>query len=121
MAIPTEESEQFDLVAWLDQLASTVPDLLYFAIPNGGWRPRVKAAKLRQAGVKAGVPDLFIPTPRSGYHGLFIELKRIKGGYTSYEQRQWLQWLQANGYMAQVCPGATIAKTVISKYLGCSA
>jgi len=38
-----------------------------FAIPNGGKRNRIEAAKLKRQGVKPGVPDIFLPAPRDGY------------------------------------------------------
>ena len=44
-------------------------------------------------GVKSGVPDLMLPIPKGGYHGLFIELKKEVGGITSKEQIDWSQFL----------------------------
>jgi hypothetical protein len=118
--IPTEESEQMALITWLSDLARHIADLLFFAIPNGGIRPMVTAKKLKAAGVKAGVPDLFIATARGGYHGLFIEMKRTTGGQVSSFQKQWLADLAANGYQVYVCKGANAAAEVILKYLGYS-
>lgn len=51
---------------------------LLFHIPNGGKRHGLEAMKFKAMGVVAGVPDLFFALARSGYHGLFIEMK--KGG-----------------------------------------
>ena len=51
-----------------------------FAIPNGGARNVVTAAKLKAEGVLAGVPDLCVPMARCGFHGLYIELKNGKKG-----------------------------------------
>ena len=49
-----------------------------FHIPNGGSRNKLEASNLKKQGVKAGVPDLFLPVGRGSYHGLFIELKSAK-------------------------------------------
>ena len=34
------------------------PDVVLFAVPNGGFRHRVEAARLKAQGVTAGIPDL---------------------------------------------------------------
>jgi hypothetical protein len=49
-------------------------------------------------GTSAGFPDLTIPYARKGYHGLYLELKRIKGGVLSPEQKWWRDFLQREGY-----------------------
>ena len=107
MKTATEHAEQVSLVQWLD---ATHPDLLYFAIPNGGARNIVTARKLKAEGVKAGVPDLFLPSLR-----LFIELKRTKGGKVSPAQRDMAQRLEACGYRVVVCKGAREAVDVITQ------
>ena len=107
MTTATEHAEQVSLVQYLD---ATHPDLLYFAIPNGGNRNIVTATKLKAEGVKAGVPDLFFPSLR-----LFIELKRTKGGKVSPAQRDMAQRLEACGYRVVVCKGAREAVDVITQ------
>ena len=87
-----------------------------FAIPNGGSRNKAEAAKLKAEGVSAGVPDLFIPIPKQGYHGLFIEMK-VGKNRTSPEQDEWLALLRKSGYKAEVCYGADAAINEIEKYL----
>lgn len=114
LGVPSEDAEQRCLIKWLE---SVHPGVLYFAIPNGGWRDRVTASKLKATGVKAGVPDLFFPEPRGGVPGLFIEMKRARGGGLSPFQKEWLAALQANGYKAEVCRGAESAMAVIDSYL----
>ena len=52
--------------------------LLLMSIPNGGWRKKATAAKLKQEGAVAGVPDLLLAHPSNGYHGLWIEMKNGK-------------------------------------------
>lgn len=72
---------------------------------------------LKQQGVRAGVPDLCLPIPANGYHGLFIEMKRADGGTATTQQKKWLSLLNANGYRALVCHGANEAIDAIEAYL----
>lgn len=68
-------------------------------------------------GTKAGFPDLFLCIARGGYHGLFIELKTVKGKPTALQQT-WLNRLNKQGYKAVVCYGFDEAKEAIKGYLG---
>lgn len=111
-AIPTEDQEQIKLATWLDK-----NNILYFAIPNGGRRSLLEGIKFKRSGVKAGVPDLCIPIPTKRYHGLWIELKRIKGGALSKEQQRWLNDLREKGYCAEVSKGFEAAKDLVLDYL----
>ena len=93
------------------------PELeLLYHVPNGGRRDKAEAAHLRRQGVKAGVPDLCLPVPRGGFHGLYIELKADKGKLTDHQQK-WLSKLQGQGYMAKVCHGWQEAVATIETYL----
>lgn len=98
----TEHLEQCKIIQWSQDLINAGKwcrelDLLH-AIPNGGKRDIVTAAKLKNEGVKRGVPDLFLPVARGGYHGLYIELK-IKGGKISNHQIKLQQNLLVEGYL----------------------
>ena len=117
--IPTEEQEQIAIMEWAELSQSRYPDLQWlYHVPNGGLRSKRTAARLKAAGVKSGVPDLCLPVPRKGYHGLYIELKRIKGGRTSPDQDRWIESLTDNGYFCEVCRGAESTIRVIKWYLG---
>ena len=116
-AVPTEHAEQVALVRWFDLQHKDLRGRLV-AIPNGGDRHPAVAAKLKAEGVRKGYPDLQLLVPASGYHGLLIELKRVKGGRVEPEQADWLEWLAAQGYRAEVCRGADQARAVITDYLG---
>lgn len=114
----TEHEEQVDLMRLVEMHKGRWPELgMLFAVPNGGDRNMLVAKKLKAEGVKAGVPDLCLPVPRGGYHGLFIELKRQKKGRISPEQVAWLKALQGQGYRAEMCLGATEAWNVIQEYM----
>ena len=115
---PTEEQEQAAVFEWAVLMRNQFPELsLLFHIPNGGWRAPATAAKLKAQGVKAGVPDLFLPVARGGFHGLWIELKRKSGGRVSVNQSDWITELNHQGYEAVVAHGAEEACEVIYRYL----
>lgn len=114
-----EHTEQVTLMQWW-QLACHgfgVSEQLLFAIPNGGQRNVVVASKLKAEGVRAGVPDLFLAVARHGGHGLFIEMKKAKGGRTSAKQDAVLDMLAEQGYTWAVCHGWTEAQKCIEGYL----
>lgn len=113
-AIPTEEQEQMALIQWCRMRGD--PFDKCFAIPNGGHRHKATAGRLKASGVKAGVPDLFWPVARNGYHGLFIEMKRLKGGGVSESQKAMIASLKSEGYRVEICAGFEAAKAVLEIY-----
>lgn len=116
--VPTESEEQIMLFNWVIYKSGKYPVLnLLFHIPNGGKRGKAEAGRFRAEGVKAGVPDLFLPAPIGKYHGLFIELKRRKESKTSEEQKNWIRDLSKQGYCAKICFGWEHASEEITKYL----
>ena len=71
----TEHSIQTAFFAGL-ALAKIHPDTKWVhAIPNGGERSAATAGKLKAEGVRKGVWDVFVPIPRQGKCGLYIEFK----------------------------------------------
>ena len=98
---------------------------LLFAIPNGGSRGdnaisrQIRGNQLKAEGVRAGVPDIFLPVRNRTYNGLFIELKRTDKSKSrvSAEQLMWVSNLEAQGFRVEVCYGANVAKEVIKEYL----
>lgn len=118
ISVPTEENEQATLFCWAEWQKSTIPELeLMYAIPNGGYRHLKTAVALKRTGTRAGVPDICLPVPRGGYHGMYIEMKRRKGGVISDQQHDWIQALTGQGYYCAVCRGWEVAKDEITKYL----
>lgn len=111
---PTEHLEQITLIAWYRR---TYKNELLIAIPNGGKRHIKTALAMKQEGTSKGFPDLFLPVPNNQFYGLFIEMKRQKGGTVSKEQKAWLEYLNSVGYQATVCKGFIEAKEVIECYL----
>jgi hypothetical protein len=125
--IPDEHSEQVAVIQWAEMMSTRHPELkLLFAIPNGGNRNIVTAKKLKAEGVKPGTPDLFLPVTIFDpllqgallCPGLFIEMKRRKGGSVSTQQRFMIEALKAQGYRVEVCKGAQAAIDVLCDYLG---
>ena len=114
----TEADEQILLMQWAAYNRGKYPELgMLHHIPNGGSRNRIEAARLKAQGVCPGVPDLCLPVARGGFHGLYIELKRQRGGRLSGDQRAWLEALNRNGYRAVRCDGWEEATQVIAQYL----
>lgn len=85
-------------------------------IPNEGKRSAWYGAKLRAVGLKSGVPDLFIPAARKGFHGLFIEMKRDGKAKPTRAQLEWNMKLNSAGYRAVICYGAAEAIRVLQEY-----
>lgn len=111
---PTEHEEQVTLFTWFRMRYA---GMLMYAIPNGGARSSITGARLRDEGVLAGVPDIFLPCPSGGKHGLYIEMKRQKGGRVSAPQKAVMQALRMQGYEVAVCHGWQEARGCIEQYL----
>ena len=116
--VPTEAQEQETLFRWAAVMTAKWPEMrLLHAIPNGGSRHPIEAARLKAQGVKAGIPDIFLPVARGKAHGLYIEMKRRKGGRLSEEQIIMIGWLRQQGYRVEVCKGFDEARDVIMEYM----
>lgn len=115
----TEYEEQKIIFQWVKTM-TTVDSRYYaiFAIPNAAKRSWKTAQVMKSQGMKSGFPDIACLWPSPPYYGLFVELKKIKGGVVSPEQTWWIELLNSHGYKALVCKGAQEAITVINKYMG---
>jgi len=115
---PLEAAEQKTLLQWVRYNSAAYPELkLFYHIPNEGKRSYRAGRELKDQGLKAGVPDNCLPVARGGYHSLYIELKRQKGGKISEQQREWIDRLNRAGNKAIVCKGWEEAAEAIVKYL----
>lgn len=108
---PSEDQEQIAVVDWCTAMRIPVAH-----IPNEGKRSPQRGALMKRMGLQKGFPDLFVPLPRGGFHGLFVEMKAICGTCTK-EQREWLAELNQYGYAVCVAHGATAAIEKIRKYV----
>lgn len=115
--IKNEHQEQVLFVTLVRQLH---PDIILYAIPNGGYRHIKEAVKLKNEGVTKGVPDICIAEPRTPWHGLYIEMKRTQGGIVSEDQKNMISKLESKGYKAIVAYGATDAYNHLLEYLSIS-
>lgn len=111
---PLEEDEQRNFAEWLDRQG-----VLWAHIPNERKASLSVLSSLARQGLKKGFPDNFIAVARGKWHGLFIELKRVKKclSVRSKEQREWIKQLNAAGYKALFCFGAEEAKKAVREYL----
>lgn len=118
--MPSEHEEQVALFEWWRLYTATWRSLrpAMFAIPNGGARDAVTGARLKAEGVLPGVPDIFLAAPKGSCHGLFIEMKRRRGGRISPAQLRTMQELEADGYRCEVAYGWDHARRIITEYLG---
>lgn len=118
MSAPLEHDEQAALIDWTILMSAKWPELnLFYHIPNEGKRSPAAAMRLKQEGMKRGVPDNCLPVARGKYHGLYIELKRIRDGRATADQKQWIEDLNNQGYLAAICKGWEEAAKVIERYL----
>lgn len=113
----SEDTEQITVVTWARWQEETYPELkMLFHVPNGGSRNKIEAAKFKQMGVRAGVPDLVLPVPKGIYTGLFIEMKCEKGRLQD-SQKEYLRRAMVYGHCCYVCYSADDAMAVLKEYL----
>lgn len=101
------------------------------AIHNQGHGDAIRGGRAKAEGVRAGIPDIFLPYPKdsdwshSFYHGLYIEMKKpasrpiretSKGGL-SPEQIEFSEFAKNNGYRWEVAYGWQEAAKIIQDYL----
>ena len=120
--ILSEHEEQKKLIKWWHMFSSSasIPEELLFAIPNGGKRDVITASVLKSEGVRPGTPDLLLALDTYKHAGLFIEMKKVKGGVVSDKQRAFAQIIQSNtSYQHKVCCGFDEASRAIKNYILC--
>ena len=116
----SEHLEQVRYFAWVKKHRRTHEQLhLVFAIPNGGYRHKAVAARMKAEGVEPGIPDIFISVPKNGVCGLYIEMKsKDPKASVSDAQKDKIRLLRQYGYQVYVCKGADHAIAVTKDYLG---
>jgi hypothetical protein len=118
---------------------------LLHAIKNQGHGDKIRGNQSKAEGVKAGVLDTYLPVPRvfdipygfgnapfvgahgvfnergqlfTGYHGIYVEMKKLKGGVTSAAQEAFQTEVRLRGYAAEICEGWEAARDVLLTYMG---
>lgn len=110
--VPLERIEHLKFARTLRKLG-----LFWIHVPNEGRRSAIQGARLKNLGMLKGVSDfiIFDETPRGGYKGIAVEMKRIKRSSTSEEQIAFLQKMADRGYLAVVTKGHQAAEEVLRR------
>ncbi|MCP5006874.1 MAG: VRR-NUC domain-containing protein [Planctomycetes bacterium] len=119
--IPYEAWEQEALFSWIKANQNIEPKLmLAYSTLNGIRLSTGLRTKAKKQGNRKGVPDIVLPAKSfdGKYPGLYIELKRIKGGVVSKDQKEYMALLTEQGYCVKVCKGHQNAINVIKAYFG---
>jgi hypothetical protein len=128
-----EHQEQVAIVNHLNQRLR--PGVYWFAVPNGGHRNKVTAARLKKEGVRAGVQDLhfLVPgeedsapwnLPRTGQNAsqgrgdgtaLYLEYKTVGGTLSPVQKERRLEVIAAGGVW-MVAHGIDAALEILEQY-----
>jgi hypothetical protein len=92
------------------------PEVLILSVPNGAGTSAKNRLALYAEGLLPGVPDLFIPEARQGFHGLWIEMK-TQEGVESVAQKRIRNHLEDNNYLCYVARSEITAINIIEAYL----
>lgn len=124
----SEHELQCECVKYFRAQYQMIANLL-FAVPNGGFRNKATAGKMKAEGVTAGVSDLMLLVPNKIFHGLCIEMKIIREfvdgngkfqrrkSYQEPEQKDWQVAVEQQGYMYVVCRTLDEFQRVVDNYL----
>ena len=126
----TEHQEQVAFVEYCNWKANSDERYKFiYAIPNGGLRDKITAARLKKEGVKAGVLVICVPYLMFGYEegirtivfcGAYIEFKKRGVGRLSPEQKEWVQYLRKANYVVLEKADATSAIAFIDDWFSIS-
>lgn len=112
--LPNEHQVQsafFDLVRWKYPRCE-----LIYAVPNGGFRHKRTAMKLKREGVKAGVWDVSVDIPADNIHGMKIEFKVGKKLLTEEQHKMQNAYMKI-GYFCTIEFDAEKALKSLDDYL----
>jgi hypothetical protein len=123
-SIDWEGPEQTDVFTWIEIIQNVRPDLLEaYAHHEGVYKSKTQRGKSKAQGMKSGIPDIFLPVAKGGYHGLYIEMKRpankayqVAKGTVSIEQKERIKRLKKRGYLVIVAYGSQEAIDALIKY-----
>jgi hypothetical protein len=109
MAKASEHGEQ---VMFIKAFEERWPEHRILSIPNGARTNSIQqATKLKREGLRAGVPDLFIPALN-----VWIEMKTLKGK-VSADQRDWIEYLESIDHHVIVGYGARDAYSKLLQFM----
>lgn len=123
----TEHQEQSIVIDWWAHVCTQwgIPAFALFAVPNanalyGQARNRFALMqKMKDEGMRAGIPDLVLAVVTPVAPGLYVEMKRRDGtpSDVSPEQTAVVSYLRRQGYHVVVAFGADEAMKAIGGYL----
>ena len=118
---PLEDWEQEQIFSWImaNQIREPLLQLAYCTLNGIRLSPGLRI-KAKKQGNRRGVPDIVLPAKSfdGKYPGLYIELKRVKGGVVSVYQKEYMAMLKGQGFYVVVCKGHQEAIKEIATYLG---
>lgn len=127
-AMTKEAGHQKRLFEWRDETLALETDALddrtreilrhMHASIAGVFLHPAAAMKVKLTGGIKGVPDVSLPYPNGEYAGLFIEMKRPRGGYPTPDQLAFIAYLNSVGYRAIVHTNWCDAAREVVNYLG---
>lgn len=130
-APPIEDEECVALVKWAEtqrHKGFRVSELLIL-VPNGAYHGKdrkagaVVARKLREKGLQAGAFDYVLPVPlyppgaKGFVPGLWLEMKRTRGGKVSDDQQAFAFRMRAFGWECEIAMGWVQAAALITRHL----
>ena len=101
--------------AWFNLKYRQLKGILY-AVPNGGSRNKIEAARMKDEGVTAGVSDLILQKSNRFYGCLAIEMK-TKVGRQSESQKAWQRLMEANGNKYVICRSLDDFRREVEQYM----
>ena len=88
---------------------------LFFSVPNGGYRNKAEAARLKAEGANAGVSDLILQLPAGKWSSLNIEMKA--GSSQREEQKVYQTCVQASGGRYELCRSYEQFVDLVTEYI----
>lgn len=110
--------ETLDQIALIDCIEVELPWLRPYVIhiPNERKTSKLAGYILQRMGLLKGASDLFIAWPTESFHGLWLEMKAIKGRPTT-AQIDFLHRMDLKGYHVKIAYGLDDAIQAIKDYL----
>lgn len=124
----SEHDEQAGFFQLVESLFASRADFiqrLLFSVPNGMWiggsNPYALMNKLKAEGLQPGVSDILYLQARGEYNCLAIEMKaqdkRNSKDAVTPEQIEFLEAVNANGGLGEVCYGCDEALAIFETYM----
>lgn len=113
--------EQDDQIHVISHFRRTYPGFHTMVCPIVSYGTSLQRARhwgtMNKMGYEKGTLDIFFAVPLGEFHGLFIEIKKLKGSRTAGEQYQMVRDMIQQGYCAVVCHGHQEAIKYLDKYM----